>query len=154
MANVINFTATCRPSALMRRMLLHSGDVSEGTQYKVLARRQILRRNVIFYHNGLRVIEGVDLNEQEVHESEILRLAHASLLVGSPVGDKRLCYVDATVNPVGIWIYGMPIEQFLATSQRLVEAQQLGIEPLLEEPVRKTMEKKKWQKCQTIWKAN
>lgn len=141
MANLINLTAACRPTTLMKKMLQHSGDVSEGTQYKVLAKRQILKRRVTFYHNGLRVIEKADLNEQEVHESEILRLAHASLLVGTPVGDKRMCYVDATIDPVEIWIYGMPVEQFLTTSQRLVETQQLGIEFLLEEPINKTMEK-------------
>ncbi len=141
MAKLVNLTVNCRPSALMRRMLLHSGDVSEGTQHKILAHRQILKRHVTFYCNGLRVIKGMDLNEEEVHDSEILRLAHASLLIGAPVGDKRFCYVDATVNPVIIWIYGMAIKEFLATSQCLVETQQLGIEPLLEEPIRKTVEK-------------
>jgi hypothetical protein len=137
----IDLRAALRPSGFMRRMLRHS-DVSEGTKFKVIAKRQILKRIVTFYHNGLRVVEGTDLNEQEMHESEILRLAHASILVGAPVGDKKACWVNATVNPVSVWVYGMPIEEFLATSQRLVETQQLGIEFLLEEPVRKVMEKR------------
>lgn len=126
----------------MKRMLKHTGDVSEGTQGKVVATKRILNRTVTFYHNGLRQIKGTSLNEQEAHESEILRLAHASLLVGAPVGDKRHCYVDATKNPVEVWIYNMTVEEFLKTSHSLVETQQLGIEFLLEEPIRKTVEKK------------
>lgn len=141
MGNLINLTAECKPSALMRKMLRHKGDVSEGTQHKIIAKRRILKRCITFYHNGLRVIEGTDLNEEEMHNSEILRLAHASLLIDAPVGDKKLCYVDATKNPVEVWVYGMPVEEFLKTSRRLVETQQLGIEFLLEEPIRKTVEK-------------
>jgi hypothetical protein len=141
MANLINLTAECKPSLLMRKMLKHSCDVSEGTQYKVVAKRRILNRTVIFYHNGLRVIQGTDLSEQEMHDSEILRLAHASLLIGEGVGDKKLCYVDATKNPVEVWLYGMLAEQFIKTSRHLVETQQLGLEFLLEEPIRKTVEK-------------
>lgn len=141
MGNLIHLTAECKPSALMRRMLKHKGDVSEGTRWHVLAKRTILKKTVTFYANGLRIIEGVDLNEEEVHNSEILRLAHASILVGSGVGDKRLCYVDATKNPVEVWVYGMPVEKFLTTSRCLVETQQLGLEFLLEEPIRKTVEK-------------
>ena len=137
----IDLRAVIRPSGFMRKMLRHS-DVSEGTKSKVIAKRQILKRIVTFYHNGLRVIEGTDLDDQEMHESEILRLAHASILVGAPVGDKRACWVDATANPVSVWVYGMPIEEFLTTSQRLVETQQLGIEFLLDEPVKKVMEKR------------
>lgn len=123
-------------------MLKHTGDVSEGTKFRVLAVRQILRRKVTFYVNGLRFIEGTDLNEEEMHNSEILRLAHASLLVEAGVGDKRYCYVDATKNPVEVWVYGMLVEDFIRTSQRLVETQELGLEFLLEEPIRKTVEKK------------
>ncbi len=106
-----------------------------------MAKRYILKRKVTFYYNGLRIIEGVDLDEQEMHDSEILRLAHASLLINAPVGDKQACYVDATKNPVEIWVYGMPIEKFIATSRKLVKTQQLGLEFLLEEPIRKTVEK-------------
>lgn len=142
MASYIHLTAKCQPSQLMRSMLRHTGDISEGTRGKIIAKRWILKKVVTFYHNGLRVITGTDLSEQEAHESEILRFAHASILIRAPVGDKKLCYVDATKNPVEVWVYGMPIEEFLATSRRLVETQQLGIEFLLEEPIRKTVEKK------------
>lgn len=142
MGRIIQFTANCKPSALMKNMLKHRGDVSEGTQFRILAKRKILKRNVTFYHNGLRFIEGTDLNEQEMHESEILRLAHASILINAPVGDKKLCYVDATKNPVEVWIYGMTMREFLVTSKHLVETQQLGLEFLLEEPIRKSVEKK------------
>lgn len=138
----VHLIAECKPSTLMQNMLRHSGDVSEGTQWKIIAQCQILKKRVTFYHNGLRVIDGVDLDEQEMHESEILRLAHASLLVGAGVGDKKLCYVDATKNPVEVWIYGMLAEEFIKTSQQLVETQQLGLEFLLEEPIRKTLETK------------
>ena len=141
MDKIIQLTATCKPSTLMRNMSAHCGDVSEGTKSKILAQRRILNKLVTFYHNGLRVIENVGLNEQEIHESEILRLAHASLLIGTPVGDKRACYVDAIKNPVEIWVYGIRVEEFIKTSQRLIETQQLGLEFLLEEPIRKTMEK-------------
>lgn len=134
--------AKCRPSTLMKNMAKHRGDVSEGTQLKVIARRHILNRLVIFYHNGLRVIKGVNLNEQEVHESEVLRLAHASLLIGSPVGDKRACYVDATKDPVEVWVYGMKGEDFIKTSQCLAETQQFGLEFLLEEPIKNNGENK------------
>ena len=141
MGNVLQLTANCRPSNLIKRMREHSGDVSEGTQSKVIARRLILNKLVTFYHNGLRTIKGVDLGEQEVHGSEILRLAHASLLVGIPVGDKQACYVDATKNPVEVWVYGMRVEEFVKTSRRLVETQQLGLEFLLDNPLKQTVEK-------------
>jgi hypothetical protein len=142
MSKLVNLTAVCKPTVLIRNMLRHNKDISEGTKYKIIAKRQILKKNVTFYSNGLRVIEGTDLNEQEMYDSEILRLAHASILVEKPVGDKRACYVDATKNPVEIWIYGMTIGRFLKSSQRLVETQQLQLEFLLEEPIRKTVEKK------------
>lgn len=142
MGKFIQLTANCKPSTLMRKMLKYKGDVSEGTQYKIVARRKILKRDVVFYANGLRFIEGTDLNEQEMYDSEILRLAHASLLINAPVGDKKLCYVDATKNPVEVWIYSMPIKEFIKTSRRLIETQQLDLEFLLEEPIRKIVEKK------------
>jgi len=106
-SRILFLTANCKPSSFIKRMQKHRGDVSEGTQPKIIAQRRILNKIVTFYHNGLRIIEGVDLNEQEVHESEVLRFAHASLLISAPVGDKQACYVDATKNPVEVWVYGM-----------------------------------------------
>lgn len=124
----------------MRRMLEHSGDVSEGTKCKVLAERVILNKKVTFYTNGLRKIEGVNLNDEDKYNSEILRFAQASILIGEPVGDKRKCYVDATKNPVEVWVHNLPLEEFLTKSKHLVETQQMDIGFLLEEPLSKVLE--------------
>ncbi|MDX1372718.1 MAG: hypothetical protein R3321_09625, partial [Nitrososphaeraceae archaeon] len=75
---------------MMKRMRAHAGDVSEGTRHKIMAKRVILGKKVIFYENGLRVIENEkDINEEEQFNSEILRLAHASLLINDAVGDQK-----------------------------------------------------------------
>lgn len=137
-----NLTVVCRPTRLLKRMLKNSGDVSEGNKHKLIATRMILKKKVNFYANGLRIIEGTALDEQDAHDSEILRFAHASIFTGGPVGDKALCYVDATKSPVEVWIYGMLLEQFLKTSKNLVGNKQLDLEFLLEEPIRNTMELK------------
>jgi len=132
--------ANCRPSLLTKRMTRHKCDVSEGTEYKVIARRCLLGKSMTFYHNGLRVIEGIKLTDQEQHDSEILRLAHASILIGEPVGDRRMCWVDATRNPVEVWIYGMKLEDFIKTSKSLVGSNLLPAGFLLEEPLKKVSE--------------
>lgn len=142
MVRILSFTAECRPSALMRRMTHHSGDVSEGTQFKVLAKRFILGKEITFYRNGLRKIDNVLLTEEEVSNSELLRFAHASLLINGPVGDKRKCYVDATKNPVEVWLYSLPIGEFVAKSKKLVKSGELDKEFLLEEPISKVVEVK------------
>jgi hypothetical protein len=134
--------AHCRPSLLMKRMVEHKCDVSEGTKYKSIAKRQLLGRQITFYSNGLRVIEGLDLTEQEQHDSEILRLTHASILIGEPVGDKRMCWVDATKDPVEIWVYGMELKDFIKRSKVLVENNLLSVDFLLEEPLKRTSELK------------
>lgn len=134
------FTATLHPTLFTKRMLKHRGDVSEGSQDKLMARRTIVGRKVKFYHNGRREVKGTGLNEEDIHNSEILRLAHASLLLGEPVGDKRACYVDATKNPVEVWIYRMTVEEFLKTSKSCIIGGKLEQDFLLNEPIRKTME--------------
>lgn len=131
-----------QPSGTMSRMLRHKGDVSEGTKYKIIAKRIIMNRKVTFYHNGLREVEGLGLDEQEEHDSEILRLAHASILVKQPVGDKKMCYVDATKNPVEVWVYGMLAEKFIKESTRVVGTGQLEKDFLLNEPIQTTLEVK------------
>jgi len=97
--------AILRPSGLLKRMTAHKGDVSEGNKCKLIARRKILNKYVEFYRDGTRRIFGTGLNDEESYDSEILRFAHASILINGPVGDKRLCWVDATKDPVELWLY-------------------------------------------------
>lgn len=118
---VKQFSATLKPSLLMRRMIKHKGDVSEGTTSKIVAVRHILGHRIDFYYNGMRIIHGLDLTEEEMYNSEILRFAHASLLTGEAVGDKRRCYVDATINPVEVWVYNTPIKSFVSDSTSFLE---------------------------------
>ena len=120
MVNIKRFVAYPKPSRLMRRMVKHKGDVSEGSTPIPVATRYLLGRKVVFYHNGWRIIEGIKITEEEMFESEILRFAHASLLTGEPVGDKRLCCVDATANPVKVWLFGTTLEDFIRQSSKLV----------------------------------
>jgi hypothetical protein len=96
--------------------------ISEGDKRKVIAKRQLLGKQVTFFANGEREVEGNKLDEQELYNSEVLRLAHASILASVPVGDKDTCYVDATVNPVIVWVQGVPIEQYIrAHKQGIME---------------------------------
>ncbi len=108
------------PTKLHRRMHAHKGDVSEGTNFKLLAEKNILGQRVLFYTNGLRQVKGIPLNDEEAHDSEILRFAHASLLISSPVGDKKKCYVDASKNPVEVWIYGMSAEKYIKGAEQCI----------------------------------
>lgn len=143
MAKLVLLRATnMQPAAIMQRMLKHKGDVSEGTKYKIIAKRIILGRHVTFYYNGLREIENLDLSEQEEFDSEILRLAHASILIKQPVGDKKMCYVDATKNPVEVWIYGMLAEKFIKQSINVVKTGKLEKDFLLNEPIQTILEVK------------
>ena len=99
-------SATVRPSGLLKRMRKHTGDVSEGNRVELEARRSILGMEVEFYRDGTRrFVNATNLNEEEMYNSEILRFAHASILINGPVGDKKLCWVDATKNPVELWLY-------------------------------------------------
>lgn len=105
----IDAQVTMRPTSLLRKMREHVGDVSETSKTRLVCERRILGRRVKFYENGLRVIDGLD--DQESYDSEILRFAHASILIKQPVGDKRLCYVDATKDPVELWLYNKQIKK-------------------------------------------
>ncbi len=98
-----------KPSAWFARMLKHKS-VSEGSRHEVTTRRTILGHRVTFYRDGHREVQGVDsLDEQEIHDSEILRFAHASILTGEPSGSKLKCWVDASVNPVEVWLHGKQV---------------------------------------------
>jgi len=117
---IYNFTATVRPTKMLKRMLEHRGDVSETSKYKVFAKRNILGYNVTFYENGLRETDG-GLTEEEEFNSEILRLAHASLLINDAVGDQKQCYVDARRNPVEVIIYGYPADRYIKRAKNLIK---------------------------------
>ena len=94
-------------------MLKHSGDVGIADKAQLLARRTILGRIVRFYTNGEHIVEHEGLTDDEQFESEILRFAHASLLINAGVGDKKIMYVNAVVNPCAVWIYGRRAETFI-----------------------------------------
>jgi hypothetical protein len=131
-----------RPSAMLKRMQEHKGDVSIGSKSKVMAKKMILGKKVTFYENGLRVVKDEDLSEDDQYHSEVLRLAHASLLIGQPVGDKRQCWVDASVNPVDVWIYNMPAEQFIKKATHLMRHGHIDPDFVLNTHLRQTEESK------------
>lgn len=133
-------TAFCRPSTMLKRMMKHKGDVSEGSKIEIMAIRTILGKKVTFYHNGLRIVEDGDLSEDDEYNSEVLRLAHASLLINDAVGDKRQCYVDARKNPVEVIIYGMPADIFIKKAENLIKTGQLDCDFVLGSHLRQTEE--------------
>ena len=134
MASLKQLVARCHPSAMMRRMLKYSGDISEGSKRKILAKRTILGRQVIFYENGSRMVD--DLTENEQHNSEILKLAHASLLMNDAVGDKSQCYVDARKNPVEVVIWNTPAETFIKRAKKSIKNGIIPIDFVLDQPLR------------------
>jgi len=139
MGSVKSLTAKLKPSRLLMSMCKHS-DVSEGTNYKIVATRVVLGKRVDFYHNGLRKVHGVDLGEQDSHDSELLRFTHASILTGVPSGDKGLLYVDASVNPVEVWLWGVKAEEHLAIAKQAITSGAVDPGFLIEEPLEKTKE--------------
>ncbi len=136
MGKLVQLSGNFRPTSLMRRMLKGSHHISEGTKHKLVAVRSILGKRVEFYHNGLRKVVSVNLDEQDEHDSEILRFAHASILTKTPQGDKKILYVDASVNPVEVWLYGMTAKKYLASAKMAVETGVLDPDFLLEEPLK------------------
>lgn len=127
MPNIIQFRAKCRPSTMMRRMLSHRGDVSDGSSDRLIATRTILGKRVKFYANGRHVIAGSELTEEEQFSSEVLRLAHASLLVNDAVGDEKACYVDARSDPVIVKFWGHDACDFIARAAKAIHT---GIVPV------------------------
>jgi len=107
---IILATATMKLTNFAKRAFGHK-DVSEGSEDKPIASRIILGRRIDFYRNGRRMLQGIKLTDQEKHDSEILRFTHASMLIGEPCGNKKYCYVDATQNPVEIWLFGHRIHR-------------------------------------------
>lgn len=140
MKKVLLFPNVLRPSAMLKRMRAHIGDVSEGSKSKIMAERIILGKRVTFYENGLRVVHDRDLSEDDEHQSEILRLTHASLLIGQPVGDKRQCWVDASTNPVSVVIYNMPANTFVKKATQLMRHGDIDPDFVLNSHLRQTEE--------------
>jgi hypothetical protein len=125
------FTAKLIPSAYLKRIFRHNSEVSEGSKSKVIARRKLLGRVVTFYQNGLRLIDGINITEQEQFDSQILKFAHASILIEGPVGDKKACYVDATKNPIEVWVYEQRIEDFIKKYMTLTRTGNVDVDFLL-----------------------
>lgn len=100
-----------RPSKILRDNITHR-DVSEGDKRFPVAIRNILGQYVTFYNDGYREVNGIELSDQEIHDSQLLRYTHASLLVGTPIGDKAYLWVDASFNIVEVWLYGKHIKTF------------------------------------------
>ena len=115
----IQLSGHLKPSAFLKRMLKHS-DVSETSKTNLLATKIILGKKARFYTDGTRTIDGIDLTDSEQYESQILRFAHASILINEPVGDKNACWVDATKDVVEVILYNMPIKQFIQNSKSKV----------------------------------
>ena len=131
MPNIIQFSAHCKPSGFFRQILDNTGDVSEGSTRKILAVRYLAGIKITFYCNGYRKIHNLNLTEEDTYTSEILRLAHASILTNMPIGKKSYCYVDSSCDPVDVWIYGMKLEQFLKLSKRVILTGELDQDFLL-----------------------
>jgi hypothetical protein len=126
-------SAKLKPSKYLLRMTEHK-DVSIGSKSKIMAKRTILDREVTFYENGLRVIED-EISDEDQFNSEILRLAHASILINDAVGDKKACYVDARVNPVIVYVYGMKAEDFVVKAKQLIKSGTLEKDFVLDSPI-------------------
>ena len=134
------FKAHCVPSAYLKRIMQHNKTVDEGNKSKVIAIRNILGKKVTFYQNGLRFIEGVDIDDEEQFNSQILKFAHASILINGPVGDKKGCYVDATKNPVEVWVYENKLEDFIKKYSTLIRLGSVDTDFLLGEPLKRTVD--------------
>lgn len=100
-----------RPRKALRDSIRHR-DVSEGSRHYVIAERILLGYLVLFFNDGYRHVEGIDLNDEELHNSELLRFAHASLLINQPVGEKTYLYVDSSQKVVDVWLYGKQIKSY------------------------------------------
>ena len=132
MGIIKQFSGTLRPSAMMRRVLKHDGNASESDKRRPLANRTVLGCTVRFFCNGESEVDGVFLTEEESHNSQILRFAHASLLINAPVGDKKLIYVDATRDPVDCWVYGAEALHFVSLGTSAVKSGLAKVDELVE----------------------
>ena len=134
MANIKQLIAHMRPSLMMKRLRKHQGDVSESSKANILATCRILGKKITFYTDGTHIIQGkIDVTEEEMFKSHILRYAHASLLIGEPVGDKRKIYVDATVEPIRVWLYGVTAQTFIKRTKAAIQNGQITVDSVLDQ---------------------
>ena len=105
----VQLSATLQPRASLRV----GRDQSETTRAELIATRWILGKHVRFFSNGEHVVSGVRMSSEQMQESEVLRFAHASLLIQRPIGEKSVLWVDATLDPVAVWIHGKRAEDFI-----------------------------------------
>ena len=130
---IVNFSGTCRPSKMLKRLQAHQGDVSEGSHREILATRTILGKKVTFYRDGDHRVHSRRVSDEESYHSEILRFAHASLLINQPVGDKRRCYVDATRNPCEVWVCGLRAEDLVKQAESAIRSGTVSDEYVLDQ---------------------
>ena len=147
MSRVHELSGTAKPSALFKNMQKHRGNPSEGSSHRLIGTRTVLGKKVQFFSDGTRKAHGIRLSEEEEYGSQILRLTHASLLVNEPVGDKRKFWVDATKNPVEIWIDDKPMSQFVSECKVAIRAGIVDPKFVADEnPDRVSLEMQKLQK--------
>lgn len=109
----------------------HGKHLSEGDRPKLIATRMILNREVRFYSNGEHIADcEVPIDEQ--FNAEMLRFAHASLLVRQPVGDKAVLWVDATKDPCEVWVHGMTLEQFVQAIRFQIDTRAIDPEMIVD----------------------
>ena len=151
---IIDLVATCRPSVLMKNHLRHQGDVSEGDKPKPIGTRTILGRKVRFYASGEHIVDA-DIDAEDMYESEILRFAHASLICGIPVGDKQTTWVDASVDPCDVWMFGHRVADMIKGATKRVQNGTLDLSLVVDgNPIRKIKETTLCPKCPTSPKTN
>ncbi len=130
MGRKVDFSARLSPSLMMKTHMKHQGDVSEGSQANLLAVREICGRRVELYTSGEHLVDA-HITPEEMYDSEILRFAHASVIIEGPVGHKRTCYVDASSDtpvdryktrsqPCEVWCYGHELSDFIEASRRAI----------------------------------
>ena len=103
----VQLTAEVTVEGLLRQ------DLSETTRPRLIAVRTVLGKKVSFFSNGEHVVDGVKMSSAEMQESEVMRFAHASILMGRPAGDKKTLLVDACCDPAEVWIYGQRAAEFI-----------------------------------------
>lgn len=125
MGKKVQLSGTFRPTSKMRHYAKCRKPVSQSSKAKLIATRTVIGHTVNFYESGEHVIETMsqsDLSDEEMFNSEILRFAHASLISGVGVGDKSMTWVNATKNPVEVWMFGKPIEQLAKGIMGLIKS--------------------------------
>ena len=110
----MKLTATLRPSALSNKLAKGRQDNSVSSHAHALATRWVLGKRIVFYRSGEHVIQGQHgLTDEEQYNSELLRFVHASLLASQPIGDEQVLYVDASQDPVEVYICGLPGDEYM-----------------------------------------